>query len=379
MALGRLGGYLCGIGVLIEYIIAPAAVATAIGAYINVLEPSIPTVASATVVYIIFTVIHLIGVGASLKLELLFTIVATAVLILFFIVGLPHVTMDNLNQVGGGQILPNGLGGLWSTLPLAAWFFLALEGLPMAAEEARNPAKDMPRALISSFFTLGIVGVLTLTVAAGLGGAEVVGNADAPLPEAVKAGLGSSHWLFGIVSAIGLAGLLASFHGIVMAYSRQTFALARAGYLPAFLSRVNKRSTPTWALIVPGIIGIGLVIMGSLLPGSAIPILVTMSVFGAAISYILMMVSALILRRKYPNMNRPFRVPGGRVTACIALLFSLILLPAGVKDYPIAMLFGSLIFLAFILYYFAFSRHRVQEQSFEEELELIQQSESELR
>src|SRR5262249_21269332 len=126
-------------------------------------------------------------------------------------------------------------------------------------------------------------------------------------------------------------------------------------------------------------IGVGLVILGDNLSSSAIPILVTMSVFGAAISYILMMVSALILRRKSPGMKRPYRVPGGKLTMWIALIFSAILLPAGVKDYPIAMLFGLLIFVAFALYYYVFSRHRVKNQSFEAELQMIQQSESELR
>lgn len=379
MALGPVGGYLCGVGVVIEYVIAPAAVATAIGAYVNVLVPAVPAVLSAIAVYVIFTSVHLWGVGSSLRLELVFTAIATVMLVVFYVVGLPNITLENLNAVGGGEILPNGIGGLWAALPLAAWFFLAIEGLPMAAEESRNPERDMPKALITSFITLAVLAFLTLTVAAGLGGADVVGEADAPLPVAVQNGLGEGYWLVGVISFVGLAGLLASFHGIVLAYSRQIFALSRTGYLPFFLSRVNERHTPTWSLVVPGLVGILLVILGALLPGSAIPILVTMSVFGAAISYILMMISAIVLRRRRPNLRRPFKMPGGEITAWIALVLAAVLLPAGAKDYPVAVLFGLLVFVAFAAYYFFYSRRRLLSRSIEEELQLIDQSESELR
>lgn len=206
-----------------------------------------------------------------------------------------------------------------------------------------------------------------------------MGEADAPLPTAVQNGLGENHWLVGAISSVGLAGLLASFHGIVLSYSRQIFALSRTGYLPLFLSHVNRRHTPTWSLIVPGLVGIGLVVLGSALPGSAIPILVTMSVFGAAISYIMMMVSAIVLRRRRPDLRRPYRMPGGEVTVWVALILAAVLLPAGVKDHPVAMLFGLLVFAAFAAYYFLYSRHRLVTRSIDEELRVIERAESELR
>jgi ethanolamine permease len=379
MALGPVGGYLCGVGVIIEYVVAPAGVATAIGAYVNVLVPVLPTVVTAIAVYAIFTAVHLYGVGSSLILELIFTAVATLMLVVFFVVGLPSITFANLNEVGGGAVFPEGIGGLWAALPLAAWFFLAIEGLPMAAEEARNPERDMPRALVSSFVTLAVLAFLTLTVAAGLGGAREVGEAAAPLPVAVQNGLGDGHWLVGVISFVGLAGLLASFHGIVLAYSRQIFALARTGYLPSALSRVNDRRAPTWALVVPGLVGVMLVILGSTLGAGAIPVLVTMAVFGAAISYILMIVSAIVLRRRRPDLPRPYRMPGGEATAWVALVLALVLLPAGIKDYPVAMLFGLLVFAAFAAYYFLYGRHRLVSRSIEEELSIIEGAESELR
>jgi len=379
MALGKVGGYFCGVGVMMQYIIAQAAVATAVGAYINVFVPTVPVLASAVAVYVVFTAIHLVGAGTSLKLELVFTAIATVGLVVFAAVGLPNVTLENLNEVGGGEVLPNGLAGFWATLPLAAWFFFALEGLPMASEEASDPGRDMPKALASTWVTLAIVAVLTLTVTAGLGGAKTVSGADAPLPAAVRVGLGDDHWLIGVVSFFGLASLLASFHAIVLAYSRQIFALSRTGYLPRFLADLNRWRAPTWSLVVPGLIGIGLVLLGSVLPGSAIPVLLTTAVFAATVTYVLMMVSGIVLRRQRPDLTRPFKVPGGQVTAGVGVVLAAILLPAGVAGYPIAILIAVLVFTAFAAYYLLYSRHRLVSDSIEEELRLIEEAEAELK
>ena len=117
-----------------------------------------------------------------------------------------------------------------------------------------------------------------------------------------------------MVNYIGLAGLVASFFSIIYAYSRQLFALSRAGYLPTALSVTNSRKAPTLALIVPGIIGFCLSLTGQ---GA---MLLNMAVFGAALSYVLMMISHIVLRRREPDMPRPYRTPGGIVTTGFALV-----------------------------------------------------------
>ncbi|MBI3682095.1 MAG: ethanolamine permease [Acidobacteria bacterium] len=375
LAMGRLGGYLCGVAVLIEYVVAPAAIATAIGAYVNVLVPSIPVLVSAAMVYLLSIAVHLMGAHLSLSLELVLTTLALLMLVVFVAVGLPSVTADRLLEVGRGEVLPKGAGGLWAALPSAAWFFLAIEGLPMAAEEARDARRDLPVALVASFVTLAVAAVCTLTVSAGLGGAAAVGRADAPLPVAVAIGLGQSHWLLRPVSLVGLAGLLASFHGIILSYSRQVFALSRARYFPGFLSKLNGRKAPVWAIVVPGAVSLALVALGLALPGQAIPVLVSLSVFGAAISYILTMVAAILLRRRR-DLDRPLRPPGGSAAAWIALALSAVLLPAGLREHPAAMALGALVYGIFLLLYFAYGRARTAAASVEEELVLPGKSEA---
>jgi len=367
VALGNYGGYFCAMGVLIEYILAAAAIATAVGAYLNFLVVEIPPVAAGIGVYILFTGVHLYGVSLSLKLELGLTGLAILMLVVFYFVAGPHLSLLRLNQVGHGAFLPHGLTGLWDAFPAAAWLFLGIEGLPMATEEARDARRDVPRALLSSFVTLGLLAALTPTAAAGLGGAITVGKADAPLPTAVAMGLGPRHWLARAVSMVGLAGLLASFHAIVLSYSRQLYALSRAGYLPGFLSRLNRRRTPGWALILPAVIGTGLVALGPFLPGSSIPTLVTVSVFGAAVSYVMMTLSAIVLHRRR-SFAWPFTMVGGEAKAWVALALTILLLLAGVHSHTAAVLQGGLTLLLLSVFYILYSRPRVRARSLEEEL-----------
>lgn len=212
-----------------------------------------------------------------------------------------------------------GIFGILAAVPYAIWFFLAIEGGAMAAEEVKNPKRDIPRGFIWGIVTLAIATILTLLVTAGLGG----GNgepADYPLPEALTSVYGEGNFFSIAVAIIGLFGLIASLHGIIIGYSRQTYALAREGYLPKFLSRVNRKGVPVWALILPGAIGV-------ICDGSAdfANALILLAVFGAVLMYCLSMISLFILRRKEPSMERPFRVSYPVVPA-IALALGLIFL-----------------------------------------------------
>ena len=372
-ALGRVWGYLAGVSVLLEFVFAPVAVALTVGAYVQVLFPDIPVLVSAAVLYIGSTVVHLLGAGNSMKIEFVFTAVAVIGLIVFMVIGAPKMSLDNLNAYSGGAILPNGIGGLWATLPLAAWFFFAIESLPMAAEETKNPAKDIPKALIMAFITLAVIGLGTLTVAAGVGGSDFPGAA-APLTVALSNVVGSQTWIVPVIAIFSLAALVASFHAIVIAYSRQTFALSRAGYLPASLSKLNKHHAPIGSLIVPGVIGFVFVILGATILPDAIPVLVTLSVLVAAVSYMLMMAAALVLRKKRPDLHRPYKARGGRVTMWIALILAGILIPAALVSFPLAFVIAVIMVALFLAYYFAVGRKRVGNYTAEEELALTDQA-----
>jgi ethanolamine permease len=121
-----------------------------------------------------------------------------------------------------------------------------------------------------------------------------------------------SGWLHMLVW-IGLFGLIASFHGIIMGYSRQMFALSRAGFLPPVLATLHpRRKTPHWAIIAGGIIGIAAIYSDRLISFGGATLtanIVTISAFGALVMYIMSMLSLFRLRRREPNLERPFKAP----------------------------------------------------------------------
>ena len=132
-----------------------------------------------------------------------------------------------------------------AAIPFAIWFYLAIEGVAMAAEEAKGPTRTIPRAYIFGILTLVFLALDVMILSGGVGDWRLLSNVDYPLPEAMAMGVGrDSGWTHMLV-AIGLFGLVTSFHGIIIGYSRQMFALARAGYLPSFLATVHPRFAHT--------------------------------------------------------------------------------------------------------------------------------------
>jgi ethanolamine permease len=298
-AMGPYMGFLTGLACLLEFVFAPPAIAVATGAYIHFLIPNIDAVYATVAVFSFFILINLIGVKEAAIIELVATVLALIGLIIYYAAGLPHIKSSNLM---GDLSFSNGWTGVFSSIPFAIWFFLAIEGGAMAAEEVRNPKKDIPKGFISGICTLAVATVFTLIVTSGLGGGEGK-PADYPLPQALASVYGENNIIPITVAVIGLFGLIASLHGIIIGYSRQTFALARAGYLPRFLSEISKKGVPHWGLIVPGIIGVA-----SAGSASFANSLIILSVFGAITMYCLSLISLFVLRKKEPHMERPFKV-----------------------------------------------------------------------
>jgi ethanolamine permease len=376
-AMGPWGGFLTGTAILIEYAIAPAAIATFIGGYVESLI-GIGGWIVYLAVYLIFIGIHLYGVGEALKLMFAITAIAVVALAAFVIGMIPQFEVANLfnidptNAAGASAFLPFGLVGIWAALPYAIWFFLAIEGVPLAAEESRDPTRDMPRGLIAGMVTLLVFAAFILVFGPGGAGSSAIQDSDNPLPLAVETAYGGGNALGTFVNIAGLAGLIASFFSIIFAYSRQTFALSRAGYLPRLLSVTGSRRTPWVALVVPGVIGFALALTGD---GAT---LINIAVFGATISYVLMMLSHIVLRQREPDLQRPYRTPGGVLTSGVALVLGVLAVIATFIVDIRAALITLGVYLAFIAYFALYSRHHLVAQAPEEEFATIERAESEL-
>jgi len=379
-AMGPWGGFLTGTAILIEYAIAPAAIANFIGAYVDSLV-GLDGWYVYLFFYAIFVGLHLYGVGEALKLMFAITAVAVLALVVFVIAAIPQFDASNLTNIpvdtsaaGASAFLPFGLIGIWAALPYAIWFFLAVEGVPLAAEESKDPAKDMPRGIIAAMLALIVFAGLILVVAPGAAGSNVLQDSGNPLVEALEApeAYGSQNLVSGFVNVVGLLGLIASFFSIIYAYSRQTYALSRAGYLPKLLSVTGSRRTPTLALIVPGIIGFVMAVFNQ---GD---LLILVAVFGATISYVLMTASHILLRIKEPDLPRPYRTPGGIVTTGIAMVLAIVALIAGFLVDPRVIFVTGAVYAVAIAYFGLYSRHHIVATAPEEEFDLISTAEKDL-
>ena len=378
-AMGPVGGFLTGTAILLEYAIAPAAIAVFIGGYTGeLLGIDGPVVYAAF--YAAFIGIHLRGTGEALKIMLAITGIAVIALVLFVVGMLPYFSWDNLmdipvntDAVGASRWLPQGYWGIWGAIPFAIWLFLAVEGVPLAAEESKDPARDMPKGIITAMLILLLLGGLVLFLAPGGSGAAFMADHAAPLVGALQAVHGEDSILATVVNVVGLAGLIASFFSIIFAYSRQVFALSRAGYLPRWLSVTSARKVPTLALVVPGVFGFGLSLTG------AGDLMITMAVFGATLSYALMMAAHILLRLREPDLDRPYRTPGGVVTTGVAFVLSLVAFASTFVVSQEAALWSAVFYGLLVAYFVVYSRHHLVAQAPEEEFEALAQAEAELR
>ena len=346
-ALGKKWGFLAGMSQNIEFLFAPPAIAVGIGSYFHVIFPQLPVTAIAISAYLLFTLLNILGTKLASAFELIITILAVLGLIIFWIVVFPDFQFKNLQT----NALPNGWSGSFAALPFAIWFFLGIEGLANVAEESVHPQKDITWGFGSAMTTLVILCVLTFLAAVGVNGWETIvfnpdGSAsDSPLPMAMSKVIGSGSGIYQLIVGIGTCGLIASFHGLVLAAGRSTFEFGRVGNAPRFLGKVNTRfKTPANALLVNMVLGIL-----ALLTNSTADIII-LSAFGALTMYIFSVVSLLVLRKKEPELVRPFRVPLYPVSPLIALVIaSIALLAMTIYNPMLALVFFAILIGSFVL------------------------------
>jgi ethanolamine permease len=361
-AFGPRMAYVAGFATLIEFVFAPPAIAMAIGAYLNVQFSGVDPKLFAMGAYLIFVSLNIIGIRIAATFELFVTLLAVFELLVFMGVVSPGFSMSNFvanGWSGQNDFSMAAVPGIVAAIPFAIWFFLAIEGVAMAAEEAKDPKRTIPRAYIGGILTLVFLAMGVMVFAGGAGDWKALSNINDPLPQAMKMIVGeNSGWLHMLVW-IGLFGLVASFHGIIIGYSRQIFALSRAGYMPKFFGVVNDRfQTPHRAIIAGAVVGMVAILgdnfefAGQTLTAN----LITMAVFGAIVMYIVSMMSLFALRKKEPDLERPFAAVAYPLFPTIALAMALVCLVTMIYfNQQITLVFFGLMALGYV--YFSLTQH----------------------
>lgn len=386
-AMGPWGGMFTGLAESIEYILTPAVIVFFIGSYLGSIFETPPEMQPVwwAASYVVFLLLNLLGVELSFRVSVIVTVAALLILAVFWISAIPQVDFERwaLNvgvgadgakvelENGGGSWFPFGWKGVLATLPFAVWLFLAIEQLPLAAEESADPKKDMPKGLISGMLTLMISALLitflnsSIGKADGMHGAFTLSTSGEPLLDGFRVLYGSG--AAKTLAFLAVIGLIASFHTIIYAYGRQIYSLARAGYYLPFMSLTSGKKIPHMALFAGTILGFATMMilwymLGSEKGGAIIgSTLLNMAVFGAMISYAMQGLSFIVLRNKLPNIARPYRSPVGLPGAVVTIVIALVTLWYQLQDpvYQKAVMAVAAFYVLGILYFALYGRNQL--------------------
>ena len=352
-------GFLGGVAQLVEYVLAPPAIAFAIGSYVNQALPQLPVLGVAIASYIVFTLVNIRGVKLSATFELVLTIVAVIELGVFGAIVLPHFTWAKF----AADPLPHGWAGTFGALPFAIWFYLAIEGVANIAEEARDPQRDLPRGFLSAMGTLVVLTAVALFGAVGADGWQSVvysapgKTSDSPLPMAIAHVVSRDSPYFLALTGIGLVGLVASFHGILIAASRAILEFGRARYAPAVLGEVHATTgTPVPALLANMAVGLVALVTGRT------DEIILIAVFGALTLYLLSSAALIQLRRREPELARPYHAPFYPATPLVAIALAGICLATMIWNHPrLALVYAAILITSWAAFKFFVPRDRHSE------------------
>ena len=332
--LGELVAWMIGWDLLLEYGLATSAVAVGWSGYFQSLlkgigivlpealraapgaQPGVNTLFNlpAFLIMMCLTFLLSLGVRESARLNNIMVIIKTGVVILFIVVGVNYVKPDNWQP-----FMPFGAGSVLSAAALVFFAFIGFDAVTSAAEEVKNPARDLPIGIIGSLAVCTVLYVAVAAIMTGIVPYMQFEGVDHPVSLALQ--VAGQDWVAGFVDLAAILGMSTVI--LVMAYgqTRILFAMSRDGLLPAKLSEVHpKYGTPYFGTWMVGII-FGLI--AALVPLGVLAELVNI---GTLAAFSLVSVAVIILRKKRPDLPRAFRCPGVPVIPALAIIFCLVLM-----------------------------------------------------
>ena len=370
-AMGPWGGFVTGFAETIEYVATTAVIVFFSASYADgiisqLTGTSLPVWLWWIILYVIFLLLNIAGAEVSFKFAIVVAIASLAVLAMFAIMAIVSgkFSVDNLFDIaptdGNSTFLPKGIWAIVAAMPFAMWFFLGIEELPLAAEEAHNPVRDIPKAGIWGLGTLVVTATMVLVLNPGVTGSSKIATSGEPLLDGFRAILPNAD-VAALLAAFALIGLFASLQGIMFAYGRNIYSLSRAGYLPQGLSLTGKRKTPYVALIVGAIVGFAALLWAQYGGATAGAVVLNIAVWGAVIAYMLQMVSYLLLKKNMSQLKRPYKSPVGSAGALVAGLLALVVFVGQLLNpaYRQAIFAIAIVYILGLLYFGLVARKRL--------------------
>ncbi len=258
----------------------------------------------ASLIVLAVSALLVIGIRESANANTALVLIKSLVLVVFVGAGIAYISRDNLTPFippNTGTFGEFGWSGIIRGAGVIFFAFIGFDAVSTAAQEARNPQRDMPIGILAS---LGICTVLYIAVAIVLTGIVHYSELDVPDPLAVGIDATGLTWLRPIIKVSALFGLFSTMMVQLIGQTRIFYAMSRDGLLPAAFSRVHpKFRTPHISTILTGVI---IAVAAGLLPLHVLSQLVSM---GTLLAFVLACIGILVLRKTAPELPRPFRTP----------------------------------------------------------------------
>ena len=294
---------------------------------------------------LVFVILNILGVTKVGNMQV---IMGGSLLVAFAIYLIAGFTMPN--GFSTATLLPFGrwfasdnpitnIGVILKTIALIYAMYVGFEVIADDAEEVKNPTKIIPMAIMISLFLIIVVYTLVVTVA--MGTSSTIAGSETAISDTIRMFLGTPGAT--IIGIAGMVGALTSINSSMLSATRESFTLSRDGSWPAFLSRLNQARVPYLAILVIGGVSMFVTLIG------AVDFLSYITSGGYLFVLFCSNLSMITLRKKYPFIHRPFKVPAFPLTPIIASLVCLIVLRySEVK----ALLFMGGILGVFAIYYY---------------------------
>jgi APA family basic amino acid/polyamine antiporter len=273
----------------------------------------------AMIMVLLMTALLVVGIRASANLNNVIVVAKLAIVVAIIGFGFAYVSISNWHPFippSGGSFGRFGWSGVVRGAGAVFFSFIGFDTVSTAAQEARNPQRDLPIGILASIAISTTLYVLVALVMTGLVPYRDL-NAPHPVSVAVAAAGSGLHWLTYLVSVATVAGLASVVLVLLMGQSRILFAMSRDGLVPSVLGRMHSRfKTPYVTTILTGVCASAL---AAFFPFGLLLDVVNV---GALLAFVVVCCSILILRYRQPNIMRPFRTPWVPIVPVIGALFS---------------------------------------------------------
>ncbi|MDN0081828.1 amino acid permease [Crenobacter sp. SG2305] len=361
--LGELIAWIIGWDLMLEYALASSAVSVGWSGYFQSLlagfgihlpdaltaaagaRPGVTTVFNlpAFCIAMIISALLAFGIKESKKVNNVVVVIKVAVVLVFIAIGIWHVKPANWEPA-----LPFGMSGVFHGAAIVFFSFLGFDAVTCAAEEVKNPERDIPKGVIWSLAVCSLLYVIVSAIMTGIVPYMHFAGVDHPISLALK--FAKLDWFAGFVDLGAILGMITVILVMTYGQTRILFAMSRDGLLPKVFSEVHpKYGTPykaTW------LIGIIISLIAGFVPLNT---LAELTNIGTLAAFSLIAAGVIILRRKEPNLPRKFHCPGVPYIPALAIVFCVFLMTQ----------LAALTWLCFVVWlvlgllvYFGYSRRR---------------------